>query len=1304
MKNSHSTYIYILFVILLTIFPSIAFSADYLFSSITLSDGITNPNVKCVLHDSKDYLWLGTKVGLNKYDCGKIVTYKRNPALKNTLPDNEIIEIFEDSTGQIWIICSSGVVTYNRDSDNFNPVSVEGKILRARSHLLLPSGIVFGGAGNLYFYDYDTKQISVKPTRGGSDKYYTAIHPWTRDRYLLATRWDGMWIYNTKTGEIEPSSVIKGKRILASFIDSDGDLWISEYGNGISHFERTGKPLMFSLNDLDENAIVLDIKEHNGEIFFATDGLGVISYNKSSGTSYKIDDEDDAPRALRSVNCIYNDDFGHIYAGSVRGGLILMYPSPMKTMPLAPELEAFTVTSLVEDQNKVWIGIDGNGIILYEPYNYNHVTHIPAAEEFKIVSMDNFNENSILVSTYDNGLFIFDKEKREIKPAPGWLQRISETNANSGIPMDIKRLPGEKIALLTDKIFISDLNGTSVSVIEPGSSSNRLRVFYSDIGTLLCYNEQEVFNVDIDEETITSLFKLKGTNLECAVYDGSRYIYAGTSSGVERYDFETGEVTEAEPGSRMPPGSGVNALAYIDDKLWIGALGQLYMRNTRDGGIMGFGPNDGVAPNEFIYKAVLTTPNYILMGGVNGLLKINLNELDEYFPLQQRRPLNLAEVFVDGLPVAMNGNIAKLPDEYSTVKLRLAGGNTNPLNPDQVRFFVGQNKLNSQIETVGNTLTLGHLNSTRGGRYDIYASIKDINGQWTTPNHVGAILVPMAWWRKPMIIAIICVLAATAIILAVVYLYSHRRHKVIKRIEERRRQSLEKEVGFLMNLNYELRTPLTLIYSRLKLLTDNVSKGEMSEQKMLSELDNIYRSTGKMRDIINSTVDLWRSGDMKTGEILERTDVDQWIKEILGELKTSIHDKKLSVDTEGLKEKESMLCDLRRATIALLNVFRSVIDHAAEKTEITVKTKGNDEHIKILISFYNDESHGAGEELRYAGHLMALMDGELVYTRSENDDPSTIVMEFPKELKRQTSASGNLPGTEVNAENMYAANEEPATDDDLTSLNLSHLTVLVVEDDPELRELLVYSLSNIFNKVLEASNGKDALTFIKNFNPDLIITEARLPQMSGLELCRVIKKTKQYSHIPVIMLTTRLEEMSIANGNNFGADNYLTKPFDIGVLEKRCYSVLKSFDRVKQWYRSQASDILPNDRRQTNEAEAFILKVKEIIEENVNVAGFGVDDIVNKMLVSRSTLYSRFKELTGHSLGNYINDYKLNRAKELLTTTDMTMVDISDALGFTTQRYFSTFFKERTGMTPTAYRTANTQHKPDTKIENTNEQ
>lgn len=1260
-------------------------ASDYLFSSISLSEGLVHPSVKSVCRDSRDYLWIGTKGGLNRYDHGEMKTYKRNPAIANSLPDNDIIEIFEDGKNNLWIITATGVVVYDRSKDNFRPVSADGKPLRARSHLLIPTGVIFGGAGNLFYYDYDSGEITARQTQGGSDKYYTAIHPWSRDRYILTTRWDGAWIYNTRTGEIEPSSVIKGKRIMASLIDSDGELWISEYGNGISHFNRSGHNIPVSIPGIGKDAIILDIIEKDGCLILATDGAGLYKFNKKTGNTHHFNYHEDSPRSLRSVNCLYKDSFDHIYAGTVRGGLVYISSTPMKTISLSPEMESFTVTSIVADKNNAWLGIDGNGIMLFEPDNYNRVSHVEESSGLKVVSMDDFDENTLLISTYDNGLLLFNKNTRTLSKAPNWLQLISDGNKNTGIPLDVKRLSDNRIALITDKIYISDLEGKKVAVIEPEGVPNRLRVFYSDFGNLLCYNDHQVFNVDLDEETIAPLCKIDDS-IECAVYDGSRFIYTGTSSGVKQYDFETGLVGMANPSSRMPQGSGITSLAYNDGDLWIGALGQLYQRNTQDGGIRRFGPGDGVTPNEFIYKSVLTTPDHILMGGVNGLLKVNLQDLSSYNLQATKSPLALMEVLVDGLPMELNGKTARLPENYSLVKLRLSGGNSSPVDAERIRIYVGEKKSGSAIETTDHTLSLGHLQASRGGKYDIYASVRDINGQWTPPDHVGSILVPIAWWRKPFAIIIICVLALAAVAFAIVYYYTRRRNKVMNRIEEHRRQSLEKEVGFLMNLNYELRTPLTLIYSRLKMLTDKVNSGEISEKKMLDELDKIYRNTGKMRDIINTTVDLWRSGDMKTGEILEETDVDLWIKEILNELRPTIHEKRITVKTEPSEHHETMLCDLRRASIALINVLRSTIDHASEKSEITISIKGEEDSITIFFTFFNDQSHGAGEEFRYAGHLMALMDGELAYTRNESGGPSEVYMKFPRELKRQIDTTGNLSGTVEDESSIRAANHENDNADEMGGFNLSHLTVIVVEDDVELRELLVSALSSVFNKVLDASNGQDALTIIKNSNPDLIITEARLPKMSGLELCRIIKKTKQYSHIPVIMLTTRLEEMSIANGNNFGADNYLTKPFDIGVLEKRCYSVLKSFDRVKQWYKSQVSDIIPTEKRHNNDAEVFILKVREIIEKNIGTPGFGVDDIVNQMLVSRSTLYGKFKELTGQSLGNYINDFKLNKAKEMLVNTDMTMVEISDALGFATQRYFSTFFKNQTGMTPTAFR------------------
>lgn len=1154
---------HILFLLFTVIFTAGATANDYRFTSLSLDDGLSHPSVRSILRDNKGYLWIGTRSGLNRYDKGKMRVYRHNPMSAASLPDNDVIGVFEDGNGKLWVICDTGVACYDRINDTFEPVTVEGLPMRARSFLPTKTGVLFGGAGVIYYYDNTTGMLGMRHIKGGSSKYFTAIHNWTHDNYLLVTKRDGVWVYNIKTSEIRPLEGYEGRHVMASLVDGDGNLWLSDYGNGLCRMKRNGELTKMDVEGLDKNGIVLDLLEKEGKIWVATDGNGLLALDPSTGMTKRIDRSVDAPPSLRSVNRLYRDKYGYLYAGTVRGGLTCLSSTPMKTFRHPDGRESFTVTSIEADDTKVWLGIDGNGLMTYEPDRDDLMTMIKSTAGMKIVSMANLDNDRMLVSTFDNGLFIFDKKSNKIMQPPAWCEVAIADNRNSGVPLDIVKLPKNRVALLTDRIYIGDFDGRNTMTIVPESTTSRLCEFYSDIDNMYCYSDKEIYKVNLSDGKMTKLCRLRGNTLECAAYDGDNYIYIGTPTGVLRFNFDTDTVGPLPGGSikAMNGDATVSALAIHDGKLWIGSSGRLFMVDNERGGYRCFDVNDGVEPNEFIYKATLAWPRTLLMGGTNGLLKVNIADLAETAADDGHEPLMLTEVEADGHIVDLDGTTANLPEDYTTLRMRLTGGATHPMNTDPVRIFIGRNNLNAPIETTDNTVTIGHLQASRGGRYDIYASMRDAGGNWTRPELVGAIVVPTAWWRRPLMIVIISVLATAVIAISLMWARSKRKQKQNTIKENTKRKSLEKEVGFLMNLNYELRTPLTLIYSRLKMLTEKVKDEDLERDKVIEELDNIYKSTTKMRDIINTTVELWRNSETSKDVVTDSAVVQKWIKE--------------NVDATERHETE----------------------------------------------------------------------------RKEKDTKKEAIQDF----------------------------------------DLSHLTLVLVEDDPELQAFLDMNLSTMFNKVLIATNGQDALTLIKNSNPDLIITETRLPKMSGLELCREIKQTKQYSHIPVIMLTTRLEELSIANGNNFGADNYVTKPFDIDLLEKRCISVLKSFDRVRQWYRSQAGDILPQDKRHNNDAEAFILKVREIIEQNVNKPGFGVDDIVDKMLVSRSTLYGKFKEITGQSLGNYINDYKLNRAKEMLLNTTMTMNEISDSLGFNTQRYFSTFFKERTGMTPTAFRMADSE-------------
>lgn len=1258
---------------------------NYVMKTLSLDEGLSQPTVRCTARDSKGYLWIATKGGLNRYDPGEMKVYRHNPADGSSLPDNDVLKVFEDDRGTIWVVCVTGIATYNRKDDCFETMRLQQKALRARSYLLMPSGVMFGGAGTLFFYDYDAGDMTERLVRGGSDRYYTAIHPWTRNNYLLATRWDGLWLYDTEEQTVERFGGFNRRNIMASMVDTDGNLWLSNYGDGLWCLERTGVLTQAQIPQLIPDGIVLDLMEASGRLWIATDGRGLLTYDLYSGDTQRVDNPDEPYRGLRSVNSLYCDRAGFIYAGTVRDGLTCLHPSPLKTIGRLPGYSPLTVTSVLADRDGVWLGIDGDGLAYCDHLRNDALELQPATAGMKIVSMAQLDGSRVMLSTFDNGLFIYDRATRRIAEAPAWASKLASVNRRTGLPLDLVTLPGERLAALTDHILLFDSKTGKTTVLRPPNASTaRLREFYHDMRDMMCMTDHDIYMVDLTRNNMRQLANVGRDIVECAAYDGNRYIYVATSNGMKRYDFDTGRIEGCAGAYHWP--QRVTAMAINDGKLWMGAPSGLYVADLSSGTMQHLGATDGVDANEFIYKAVLNSGRQLYMGGVNGLLKVDLDGFDAYIDRRTDMSSNLVEVSADGMMVQPIDGDINVPADHSQVRLRFANNSAHPMDDTPMRLYIGRNNSRSPIESNSNVFTLGHIKSDNGGRYDLYASTVKTDGSWSDPKHVGTIVVPGPWWRHPAVMAIGSALMVLLLVALFLYARQRRRSALERTADERRRHSLEKEVGFLINLNYELRTPLTLIYSRLKRLTEKPGTTQMPQDEVREELDKIYKSTSKMCDIINTTVDLWRSGEFKTDDSLRRVDAGKWLRGVMDDVKKELSEKKLQLHMESTADAGEMVCDPRGATIAMQTVLTTAVRHAREHTDMNITTWHTDSEMFLGISFLADDSHGIEEEVRYARHLLALQEGDVTIATTPNGI-TTITVSMPREMKKSAKFNAMVPGSDMRLiENDSKETHEP---EDKAEFDMSHLSVIIVEDDPELRAFMAANLAPMFKKVIEVSNGKDALTTIKNTNPDLIITEARLPQMSGLELCRTIKNTRQYSHIPVIMLTTRLEEMSIANGNNFGADNYVTKPFDIDILERRCVSVLRSFDRIKQWYRSQAPELPTVSTKQSNDAEAFLLNVRKIIEENISQPGFTVDTIVDEMLVSRSTLYTRFKELTGQSLGSYINDYKLKLAKQMLCETELTMNEIADALGFSTQRYFSTFFKDKTGQTPTAFRSEN---------------
>ena len=245
-------------------------------------------------------------------------------------------------------------------------------------------------------------------------------------------------------------------------------------------------------------------------------------------------------------------------------------------------------------------------------------------------------------------------------------------------------------------------------------------------------------------------------------------------------------------------------------------------------------------------------------------------------------------------------------------------------------------------------------------------------------------------------------------------------------------------------------------------------------------------------------------------------------------------------------------------------------------------------------------------------------------------------------------------------------------------------SILIVDDNKDLRNFLKCSFENQYY-ILEAGNGNEAWELLQKESPELIISDVMMPDMDGFELCKLIKSTFETSHIPVILLTSLCDKSDQLEGLGLGAEDYITKPFDISLLEQR----IKSLMRNREIVREKALKLIKpeNDEQQVilaNELnDQFVKKAVEVIHNNMQNLDFDKESFAMEMHVSGSLLYKKIKALTGQSPIEFIKSIRLNRALELLQSHKYTITEVSELCGYSSISYFSTVFKKYFGKSPT---------------------
>ncbi|MBR1435249.1 MAG: response regulator, partial [Bacteroidales bacterium] len=324
------------------------------------------------------------------------------------------------------------------------------------------------------------------------------------------------------------------------------------------------------------------------------------------------------------------------------------------------------------------------------------------------------------------------------------------------------------------------------------------------------------------------------------------------------------------------------------------------------------------------------------------------------------------------------------------------------------------------------------------------------------------------------------------------------------------------------------------------------------------------------------------------------------------------------------------------------------------------------------------EGHGVG--LNYAQTLAKIHRGVITYRPSDGEG-SVFTLTIP--CRKEDYSEGELSETGT----IRSERSEPVPEMELPLSASTKVNIVLVEDNEDVRVYLKSLFSDSFN-VVTCSDGQEGLDRIRTIVPDIVISDVMMPKKDGFTLCRDLKTDPLLWHIPVILLTAKADSGSSIKGLEEGAEAYISKPFDPKYLMATVGSLLENRRLLQQRVLNLTSSMMES---QTASGDApvegpdaeYMRKVQKIMDENLSEEDFNVESLAMEIGTSYSSLYAKIKALTGSSPQVYLTTYRLNIAKERLSSGKYTISEVAYSVGSSSPSNFSRAFKRHFGITPT---------------------
>ncbi|SHF88678.1 Two component regulator propeller [Bacteroides luti] len=1291
---------------------------------IGVEDGLSNRRVYSINKDKKGYMWFVTQEGIDRYDGTFFKHYNLIAGNESINSFTEMNNLSMDRERVLWEVTKNGLIfKYNFDKDYFQLVlQLKKKDLISYTYIDDNNNIWLCTDHNQYLFNIDTQKLiplinTNKYTINDLVQIDGSTYYIGTDKGVYKVKLINKTLFKVHQKKLESLPVQVNKLY---YQKNKKKLFIGSFKKGIYVFDSSKQTLQLVPTDINDISINC-IKELNeNEILIATDGAGVYKMNTDNYLSspYIVADYS-KPNTMNgnTINDIYVDNEQRIWLANYPIGITVRYNRFPKyqwfkhAIGNKNSLANDQVNSIIEDKDgDLWFATN-NGISIYysKTSKWAHILNDSDNRSIKknhvYTTLCEVSPGIIWAGGYTSDIYIINKRSLKVSLFSPSNYGENDFQPDKHINSIIKDSNGciwlggyysLKCVDLKNKKIRKYPSINSVNIVLE-KDTNHIWVGCSNWLILLNKKNGKIKRIEIPKKAyIYTLHQEKNGLLYIGTCDSGMLVYNSKTNSFISYNRENNTLMSDNVYTILSNQKGTLFLSTENSLVRFNISKRNFKNWTKGQGLVlkHFNPTSGT------YRQNRT----FVFGSSEGAI-----EFDETTKLPQNYSSKL--VFSN---FTLFYKTVSVDDSNSPLKQNIDEAKRIDLNYDQniFSFFLASinydypsNILYSwNLEgfydkwskpTYDNVIR--YTNISPGNYILRVRSISEDNLHIIDEKSIEIVIHPPFWgtiWAKLLYIVIFGLIVWD-------FMQHYNTYKEQKASTDK--------IRFFINTAHDIRTPLSLIKAPL----DDLAEKEELSLEGKTKLDTAVRNTNSLYQLITNLINFEKAEIYSSRMHVNEYEIFTFLDEIIKTFQPYVDSKHIELTYESNFRFLNVWFDKEKMESIVRNLLSNAIKYTPNNGKIKVIAFSNpdywgfeisdsgigipEEEQKKLFKLFvrgsnaiNSKITGSGIGLLMVRKLVQLHKGT-ISLKSKINSGSSFRVSFPQghkhfkkhhlEWNHESISDSDTLFTSFKTK----AGEVLPPSIPLNSMDSPSQRILIVEDNDDMRNYLQHTLADIYYTFV-ASDGKIGWDIVQNIKPDLVISDIMMPNMNGDELCSRIKSDINTSHIPVILLTALNDKSNIIRGLKYGADEYITKPFDISILKATIINILSNRAVLKNSFSKLE---LKNTDESINYASEldreFMNKVKDIIEKNLSDSNFNVDVLCSALNMSRSSFYSKIKALTDQAPADFIRSIRLARAAKLLRSKRLNITEVADMTGFSDAKYFREVFKKHYKMNPSKY-------------------